>query len=157
MGNCWFTVCGVLHSLICLIIVNRPQDHKELFNLRHAQLRNVVERIFGALKRTFSIVADVSEYDLATQVCFTLAYGGLFNYNRILDHDEENLKNIDDYLDIPGGITCGLGSTGDRGQLGGDISIAERARAEARRDQIALVMWADYQAELQHREVVHDM
>jgi DDE superfamily endonuclease len=29
----------------------RPQNHQELFNLRHAQLRNVIECIFGILKR----------------------------------------------------------------------------------------------------------
>ena len=30
---------------------NPPQNHKELFNLRHASLRNAIERTFGVLKK----------------------------------------------------------------------------------------------------------
>jgi hypothetical protein len=33
----------------------RPWNSKELFNLRHAKLRNVVERILGSMKRRFKI------------------------------------------------------------------------------------------------------
>ena len=29
----------------------KPENAKELFNLRHSSLRNVIERIFGVLKR----------------------------------------------------------------------------------------------------------
>jgi hypothetical protein len=31
----------------------KPENSKELFNLRHASLRNVIERIFGLLKRKY--------------------------------------------------------------------------------------------------------
>jgi hypothetical protein len=39
---------------------------KELFNLRHAQLRNVVERIFGIVKRRWSIFTRAQEYPIET-------------------------------------------------------------------------------------------
>ncbi|KAH9154153.1 hypothetical protein AeRB84_003701 [Aphanomyces euteiches] len=34
----------------------RPQNKEELFNLRHAQLRNCIERIFGILKMRFPVL-----------------------------------------------------------------------------------------------------
>jgi len=34
----------------------RPKNPKELFNLRHASLRNAIERIFGVVKRRFPIL-----------------------------------------------------------------------------------------------------
>ncbi|KAF5367459.1 hypothetical protein D9758_003825 [Tetrapyrgos nigripes] len=37
----------------------RPVCKEELFNLRHAQLRNVIERIFGVVKRQWKIVWEV--------------------------------------------------------------------------------------------------
>lgn len=33
----------------------RPQNKEELFNLRHAQLRNAIERILGVVKCRFPI------------------------------------------------------------------------------------------------------
>lgn len=38
-----------------------------MFNLRHASLRNVVERIIGALKARFRILLGPMYYDLETQ------------------------------------------------------------------------------------------
>nr|KAJ0214210.1 hypothetical protein LSAT_V11C400219020 [Lactuca sativa] len=35
-----------------------PQNSKELFNLRHASLRNTIERAFGVLKRRFPIIRN---------------------------------------------------------------------------------------------------
>jgi hypothetical protein len=42
----------------------KPQNAKELFNLRHASLRNVVERIFRVLKRKYKILQGL-EYHIA--------------------------------------------------------------------------------------------
>ncbi len=38
------------------IASERPANKEELFNLRHAQLRNVVERVFGVFKQRFAIL-----------------------------------------------------------------------------------------------------
>ncbi|KAE9236278.1 hypothetical protein PF002_g11283 [Phytophthora fragariae] len=43
----------------------RPQTAKELFNLRHAKARNVVERLNGCMKRRFRILRVLIECDFA--------------------------------------------------------------------------------------------
>jgi hypothetical protein len=40
----------------------RPSNAKELFNLRHAQLRNHVERIIGVVKKCFPIMSRLLSY-----------------------------------------------------------------------------------------------
>ena len=46
----------------------RPDNPEELFNLRHSQLRNIVERVFGRLKGTFRIHRTKPYFGIATQV-----------------------------------------------------------------------------------------
>jgi len=60
----------------------RPRTKEELFNLRHSQLRNVVERIFGVLKRKFPILRAQPEYPMQSQVKIVLALTGLHNFIR---------------------------------------------------------------------------
>jgi len=45
----------------------RPANKEELFNLHHASARNVIERIFGVLKRHFCILLLAPEYSLDIQ------------------------------------------------------------------------------------------
>jgi hypothetical protein len=45
-------------------------------------LRNVIERIFGVVKRKFKILAQVAEYSIDTQVDLVLALCGLYNFIR---------------------------------------------------------------------------
>ena len=47
---------------------NRPETKEELFNLRHASLRNVIERIFGVLKSRFPLCAKMHPYSLEVQI-----------------------------------------------------------------------------------------
>jgi hypothetical protein len=54
-----------------------PETKEELFNLRHAQLRNAIERIFGVLKNRFRILRSASQYSydkvtLIVYVCVIL-------------------------------------------------------------------------------------
>jgi hypothetical protein len=44
----------------------KPQNAQELFNLRHVSLYNVIERIFGVLKRKFKILSTTAEYSINT-------------------------------------------------------------------------------------------
>ena len=48
---------------------NPPRNAHELFNLRHASLRNAIERAFGVLKKHFPIIGSSTEphYGLETQ------------------------------------------------------------------------------------------
>jgi DDE superfamily endonuclease len=40
---------------------NPPRNARELFNLRHASLRNAIERTFGVLKKRFPIIASFTQ------------------------------------------------------------------------------------------------
>ncbi|XP_043692967.1 uncharacterized protein LOC122643409 [Telopea speciosissima] len=44
----------------------RPVDKKELFNLRHSSLRNIIERVFSLLKSRFKILKNQAEYPYKT-------------------------------------------------------------------------------------------
>nr|KYP43214.1 hypothetical protein KK1_035355 [Cajanus cajan] len=47
---------------------NDPENEKELFNLRHASLRNVIEKIFGIFKSRFIIFKSTPPFLFKTQV-----------------------------------------------------------------------------------------
>ncbi|KAK3219588.1 hypothetical protein Dsin_013558 [Dipteronia sinensis] len=61
---------------------NYPENEKELFNLRHASLRNVIERIFGILKSRFTIFKSAPPFPFKTQVEIVLACVALHNFLR---------------------------------------------------------------------------
>ena len=63
---------------------------QKLFNLRHAQLRNVVKRIFGVLKRRFCILRAPPEYPYATQVKLVFALTALHNFIRKNNDDSDS-------------------------------------------------------------------
>jgi DDE superfamily endonuclease len=61
-----------------------PQNEKEYFNLRPAQLRNVVERVFGQLKRKWSILkGKAPEYSLFDQVQLVYGLTALHNFIKL--------------------------------------------------------------------------
>jgi hypothetical protein len=45
----------------------RPCNKEELFNLHHAKLCNVIEHIFGVMKKWFKILKDPPGYDMKIQ------------------------------------------------------------------------------------------
>lgn len=64
-----------------LDLQRRPQTRKELYNLSHARLRSIVERVFGLLKRKFKIVRGMAcEYDFSIQVKVVYAVTALWNF-----------------------------------------------------------------------------
>lgn len=52
---------------------SRPQNPRELFNLRHCTLRTTVERAFGALKGRFRVLYNKPFHPYRTQVKVVLA------------------------------------------------------------------------------------
>jgi hypothetical protein len=68
----------------------RPRTKEELFNLRHAQLRNVIERIFGVLRKRFQILNTAPEFDLTTQAQLILVVCALHNFIRHRANGEED-------------------------------------------------------------------
>ncbi|KAJ0734418.1 putative harbinger transposase-derived nuclease domain-containing protein [Helianthus annuus] len=71
-----------------------PKNSKELFNLRHASLRNAIERAFGVLKKRFPIIRSTAEpfYSCQTQSDIFLACCILHNF--LLEEDRD--KDLED-------------------------------------------------------------
>ncbi|KAH6766750.1 nuclease HARBI1-like protein [Perilla frutescens var. hirtella] len=57
-----------------------PRNASELFNLRHASLRNVIERIFGVFKSRFTIFKTAPPFSFRTQAELVLVCAGLHNF-----------------------------------------------------------------------------
>ena len=60
--------------------LNSPRNKEELFNLRHAQARNCIERVFGISKKRFPILQSPNEYPYESQVKLVLALTALHNF-----------------------------------------------------------------------------
>ncbi|WJX51381.1 hypothetical protein P8452_37583 [Trifolium repens] len=61
---------------------NDPENEKELFNLQHASLRNVIERIFGVFKSRFTIFKSAPPFSFKAQAELVLACAALHNFLR---------------------------------------------------------------------------
>ncbi|XP_040378472.1 protein ALP1-like isoform X4 [Oryza brachyantha] len=88
---------------------HRPQNYKELFNHRHAVLRNHVERTAGIIKKRFPILKVETFHKIKNQVKIPIAAALLHNIIRSLNGDEQWLDdqpdNIDpqNFVDLPDG------------------------------------------------------
>ena len=68
--------------------VRRPQNARELFNLRHSSLRVTVERAFGALKNRFRILDNKPFHPYRTQLKLVLACCIIHNWILRFGQDE---------------------------------------------------------------------
>jgi hypothetical protein len=113
---------------------NRPQNVKELFNLRYISLRNVIKWIFGVIKRKYKILNTLLKYLIDTQLDLILGLTVLHNFCRGLDGSK-----VDNYITKLEG--------GDKDLLleedtivvdqGGSLKDLELKAIELKRDQIA--------------------
>ncbi|XVF50461.1 hypothetical protein PTKIN_Ptkin04bG0102900 [Pterospermum kingtungense] len=73
------------------------ENAKELFNHRHASLRNIIERAFGVVKKRFPIIASGTEpcYSLETMTEIVLACCILHNFLMGVDLDENLINEVD--------------------------------------------------------------
>jgi len=127
-----------------LYINCRPKSKEELFNLRHASARNVIERIFGVLKRRFRILLLAPEYSMYIQARIPAALCAIHNFISIHDPAE-------------GAIYAGDDNAGDTPVDHDHVaSAAEVDTPSARRDQIAQEMWEDYLAVCWERGIGDD-
>jgi hypothetical protein len=114
----------------------RPRNYKELYNLRHSQARNVVERIFGVVKRRFRLMVAAPEYSLETQTKIVPALCVLHNFIRVYDSEENVvLEELSTWAPRR--------NPEDFSRQG--VSAQEKARANTKRDDIAKEMWREYQ------------
>jgi hypothetical protein len=106
--------------------------------MRHASARNVIERIFGILKRRFRILQLPPEYNMDVQALIPPALAALHNFIRKFDPDE-----IHEFDPVQFEMVHRPESAGELGR--GPATSNERARANERRDKIAADMWEQYQ------------
>ncbi|KAG6486803.1 hypothetical protein ZIOFF_055383 [Zingiber officinale] len=113
-----------------------PTNAKELFNLRHASLRNAIERAFGVLKKRFPIIASGTEphYEINIRTDIILACCILHNFLMGVDPDERLISEVDHELSV---------------NYDNEVSCNERqdddwSQGNMIRDNIANVMWSDY-------------
>jgi len=134
-------VFGKPHHLILSRPANaklpRPQNAEELFNLRHASARNIIERVFGVLKWRFCILVHTPQFKMDIQTCLPPALAALHNFIR--KHDPDDLNDIDNVEDPQPGMRT-------EGQLAEGVPrAAERQQAISRRSEIVQEMWLQYQ------------
>uniref|UniRef100_A0A452YXF3 DDE Tnp4 domain-containing protein n=1 Tax=Aegilops tauschii subsp. strangulata TaxID=200361 RepID=A0A452YXF3_AEGTS len=120
----------------------RPQCYKELFNLRHAQLRNHVERIIGILKARYPILKAATMFDIDTQVDTVVACCVLHNFIRLHNGD----------MTLPNRATMDVNESNMKDVPDGDVKYKKdvivfnnlRQAGNEMRDAMAMQMWADY-------------
>ena len=116
---------------------NSLRNSQELFNLRHASLRNAIERAFGVLKKRFPIIAsaNIPTYGIQTQKAIILACCILHNYLMSADPDDSLIDEVDHELNV--------GPT-EQEYYAPRNENEDAARGEQLRDSIANDMWIDY-------------
>ncbi|XP_054824887.1 protein ALP1-like [Prosopis cineraria] len=119
-----------------------PQTVREIFNHRHASLRNVIERTFGVLKKKFPIIGSGTEphYAFETMVDIVIACCILHNYLMGVDPDENLIAQVDHELSRNHDM---------------DDQVASNQEDDYRqgsnlRDNIAAHMWHDYLTHMNH-------
>ena len=119
-----------------------PQNAKELFNHRHASLRNIIERAFGVLKKRFPIIASGTEphYSFQTMTEIVIACCILHNFLMKVDPDEQLIAEVDREL-----LLNTTHVVDDHVIQNQDEDYREGVIL---RDNIAAHMWADYEQSL---------
>lgn len=111
----------------------RPKDYKELFNLCHAHMHNVIEWIFCVAKKCFPVLKQGMHFAPKKQSCVIIALLTLFNFmvmfspnNPNFAFDPEDWGNMD--FDTAMGQDNNLDV--DKGVLGGKPDAAEQHQAD---------------------------
>jgi hypothetical protein len=125
-----------------LIIFSSPQTKEELFNLRHTQLRNVIERIFGVMKHRFRVLRAAPEIGYRQQALMVNAAGTLQNFLRV--HAGINELEGDEEYDVEENPFFAGNNDNAPPPPAPALGNEERTRADARRDRIAQAMWDKY-------------
>ncbi|XP_073137557.1 uncharacterized protein [Henckelia pumila] len=107
-----------------------PENYKDLYNWRHAQARNLIERAFGLLKKRWVILRSPCFYPTAVQNQIILACILLHNFiiSQMPDYPLEELDK--EYSIVPDESQVGLITTVQSSELWDDW-----------REQLALSMW----------------
>lgn len=126
------------HLLEHYASASRPEEDRELFNLRHASLRNCVERAFGVFKRRWRIYDAAREFSMHTQVQLIYALTAVSNW--IIDEDEDNELSSPRPAETDEALqeTAGL-------MQRSRVPRAQESPMETLRDEITIRLWNKYQ------------
>ncbi|KAH6837900.1 nuclease HARBI1-like protein [Perilla frutescens var. hirtella] len=113
-----------------------PRNASELFNLRHASLRNVIERIFGVFKSRFTIFKTAPPFSFQTQAELVLACAGLHNFLQKECRSDEFLVEYEGDQDLPP-----LDMEEENVEWLSQSQLQQRTEANAWRMSIANAMW----------------
>ena len=117
----------------------RPQNAKELYNYRHSSLRNVIERIFGIVKKRFPILVNMKSYSFPFQCDLVMCAMMLHNFIRANQLYEDEF-DAPDALNQPGAAVVDDDHEEDNEiEAPGNINHLKEWR-----DDIANAMWNDY-------------
>jgi hypothetical protein len=114
----------------------KPQNKEELFNLRHASLRNVVERAFGIVKKRFSVLQNMGSFDLQIQNQIVYCCCMIHNYIRRNQGYEDDFDRViveEDDSD-----------NDDNNNNNAEEGPANQGSSTTWRDGIAQAMWDEY-------------
>ncbi|XP_057791083.1 uncharacterized protein LOC131008208 [Salvia miltiorrhiza] len=117
-----------------------PRNADELFNLRHASLRNVIERIFGIFKSRFTIFKTAPPFPFQTQAELVLACAGLHNFLRKECRSDEFPVEVEE-----GNVAADVENDADILDYLSQSQLSQRNEANAWRTSIANAMWENRQ------------
>lgn len=136
--------------------MSRPVNKEELYNLCHSSARNVVERVFGVLKKRWGILTRPPQFSMSTQARIPPGLAAVHNF--IMDNDSHDISHYltgnlrDDFDPNPGVVV-----ENEFGTLANQsVPRVEKDRATLHRDEIAQAMWDDYQTR-QEEEVTRSL
>jgi hypothetical protein len=116
----------------------RPRNKKELFNLRHSSLRNVIERVFGVLKMRFPLLTNMTSYRYEFQVELVICIMILHNFIK------SNQLYADPFDEQADANIAGANEDIDENEI--LENEATNNDLKQWRDDIAEQMWVDYQS-----------
>ena len=117
-------------------------DHKELFNHRHALLRNHIERAIGILKKRFQILKVGTHHPIESQIKIPAAAAVFHNIIRCLNGDENWLDHQPTYIPESDHVDLPQGDDNHQNDVQ-SLNLQDHA-ANVLRDQIAMQMWERY-------------
>jgi len=112
----------------------KPQNARELFNMRHSQLRNAVERAFRIVKKRFPILVLMSSYPLDVQTKLIKSCFMIHNFIRKYQDYDDDYEMFDDEL-----------LNDNEPMMNFNIPNDGEEEIENLRDEIAEHMWQQYE------------
>ncbi|KAJ4819385.1 nuclease [Rhynchospora pubera] len=118
---------------------NPPRTDRELFNLRHASLRNVIERCFGVVKKRFPVIRSATEPHYFTTTLKKIIVACCILHNYLVDKDP-NLPSMLAEVDAE----MQYRRPRRPNQPANRAEEEDMKRGEAMRNEMAVNMWRNY-------------